>query len=214
MKISNKGLYAIAIREGLVPGPYLDTVGVWTYGLGHTAAAGAPNPAHLQRGMPANLEAAIQDAVDLLMRDIQKYEARVNRAIKVPILQYEYDAMVSFDYNSGRIHNAFFVNGLNAGNRTLAAKQIMNFSKPPEVIPRREEEQRMFRDGVYPTGPIPIWAVDKAGKVDRRRPMGTMGLDEFVARATAAAPKVEAETESPARPGWLRRAWEWILGKL
>ena len=36
-----------------MPGPYLDVKGVWTFGIGHTAAAGAPDPATLPRGMPA-----------------------------------------------------------------------------------------------------------------------------------------------------------------
>ena len=33
-----------AEHEGIVPAPYRDSTGLWTYGIGHTAAAGAPGP--------------------------------------------------------------------------------------------------------------------------------------------------------------------------
>ena len=42
LNFSPRGIVALASHEGLVPGPYQDSVGVWTYGIGHTAAAGKP----------------------------------------------------------------------------------------------------------------------------------------------------------------------------
>ena len=41
MKTSDAGIFALALHEGIVPGPYRDSVGVWTYGIGHTLGAGA-----------------------------------------------------------------------------------------------------------------------------------------------------------------------------
>jgi lysozyme len=40
MTISAPGLIEIAEHEGIVPAPYLDSAGVRTWGIGHTAAAG------------------------------------------------------------------------------------------------------------------------------------------------------------------------------
>ena len=59
MRTTDRGLLALARHEGVVPAPYLDVNRVWTFGVGHTAAAGAPDPGRLPRGMPADLDAGI-----------------------------------------------------------------------------------------------------------------------------------------------------------
>ena len=41
MTVSRRGVLEIAEHEGIVLGPYRDSAGVWTYGVGHTAGAGA-----------------------------------------------------------------------------------------------------------------------------------------------------------------------------
>ena len=53
MQMTDRGLLALVRHEGIVPGPYLDVKQVWTFGIGHTAAAGPPDPATMPRGMPA-----------------------------------------------------------------------------------------------------------------------------------------------------------------
>ena len=50
--MTDRGLLALVRHEGLVPGPYLDVKKVWTFGIGHTGAAGPPEPARMPRGMP------------------------------------------------------------------------------------------------------------------------------------------------------------------
>ena len=50
--MTDRGLLALIRHEGIVPGPYLDARGTWTFGIGHTAVAGPPDPATLPRGMP------------------------------------------------------------------------------------------------------------------------------------------------------------------
>ena len=44
MKTSDAGIIALISHEGIVPGPYKDSKGILTYGVGHTKAAGAPDP--------------------------------------------------------------------------------------------------------------------------------------------------------------------------
>ena len=65
MKTSSKGIAALVNHEDIVPAPYKDSVGVWTYGVGHTAGAGAPDPARMPKGMPADLDKALDDVFDL-----------------------------------------------------------------------------------------------------------------------------------------------------
>ena len=47
MKTSDAGLFALALHEGIVPAPYKDSVGVLTYGIGHTLGAGSVSYTHL-----------------------------------------------------------------------------------------------------------------------------------------------------------------------
>ena len=165
MKTSDAGLFALALHEGIVPAPYKDSVGVWTYGIGHTLGAGYPDPAKMKRGMPTNLDAALRDVFDLFRRDVAKYEAAVNRAVKVPITQAQFDALVSFHYNTGAIGRASFVKRLNAGDEVGAAAGMMAWSKPASIIDRRKAEQKLFAKGIYPTGTVPVWKVDGNGRV-------------------------------------------------
>lgn len=165
MKTSDAGIFALALHEGIIPAPYRDSVGVWTYGLGHTAAAGGPDPAKMARGMPANLDAALAAVFATFRADLPKYEAAVNRAVKVPITQAQFDALVSFHYNTGAIGKASLVKRLNAGDVAGAAAGFMAWKKPPEIIDRRKAEQALFAKGTYPTGQATVWQVDKAGRV-------------------------------------------------
>ena len=165
MKISDEGLCALMQHEGIVPAPYMDSVNVWTYGIGHTKSAGEPNPETMSKGMPADLDAELQFVFDVFREDIKKFEALAEKAITVSdCKQHEFDAAVSFIYNTGAT-TATWIKTFNSGNRELAAQQIMNWKKPPEIIPRRTSEQVLFRDGIYPTGKITVWKVGDSGKV-------------------------------------------------
>lgn len=159
MKVSNKGIIALALHEGVVPAPYYDSVGVLTYGVGHTSAAGEPHPMNMGYDMPKDLDVAYKKVFEVFKKDLEKYSAEVNKAIYRPMYQSEFDAAVSFHYNTGAIKRATWVKTFNAGNRALAAKQIMNWSKPKAIINRRKAEQRLFLEGIYPEGNIPVWEV-------------------------------------------------------
>lgn len=161
MRLSDAGLLEIAEHEGVVPGPYRDSVGVLTYGIGHTKAAGGLDPALLPKGMPRDLDAAIIQALDVFREDVQKYERRVNSAIKVKLAQHEFDALVSFDFNTGGIHRAKLTSAINGGD-TLAARHFMGWLRPPEIRKRRTAEMNLFKTGNYSANgdSIPVWRVD------------------------------------------------------
>ena len=161
MKLSKDGLFALALHEGIVPAPYLDGVGVLTYGIGHTAAAGEVDPKDIPEGMPKDLDEAIATVVKLFVKTVKRYEDEVNAAITVPVEQHEFDAAVSFHYNTGAISRAAWVKFLNEkpNNREAAAKKILNWSKPAMIKKRRAAEHTLFLTGTYPSGTIPVWTV-------------------------------------------------------
>lgn len=165
MRTSDKGVIALIGHEGIVPGPYFDSVKVLTYGIGHTAAAGSPDPADMVSGMPDNLDSELVRVFEVFRRDLEKYEAAVDRAITVPVEQHEFDAAVSFHYNTGAIARASWVKSLNAGDRTKATSQIMNWKSPPEIIDRRMSEQTLFARGLYPAEGATVWTVTNDRKV-------------------------------------------------
>lgn len=168
MRTSDKGAIALLIHEGVVPGPYMDSRGNLTYGVGHTAAAGPPDPSTLQRGMPSDLDAALRDVFSVFRRDLIKYEDEVKAAVNVPLEQHEFDALVSFHFHTGGIARAALTRHLNNGDREAAANAFMGWSKPPEIIPRRQSEQRLFATGQYPEGRVNVWTVDDQYKVTYR----------------------------------------------
>lgn len=158
METSLEGQMALASHEGIVLDPYLDSKGVWTIGVGHTAAAGYPNP----KGFSGHLTVA--EALGLFKLDVAAYEKAVSKAVTVPLAQHEFDALVSFHYNTGAIGKATFVKKLNAGDRAGAMKGMMDWRKPPEIIPRRTAERDLFKTGKYPAPIGIVYRADK-GKV-------------------------------------------------
>ena len=160
--VSTQGLVEIASHEGIVPMPYFDSVGVLTFGIGHTRFAGPPDPADLPRGIAQPLEMVF----DLFREDIVRFSRQVDAAVTVPVEQHEFDALVSFHYNTGGIRRASLTRALNAGNREDAANRFMRWRKPPEIIGRRRREQSLFRDGTYTSGGFAtVLRATEAGRV-------------------------------------------------
>jgi lysozyme len=212
MRTSDRGLMALIRHEGVVPGPYLDVKGVWTFGIGHTAAAGPPDPARMPRGMPADLDAGIREAFRVFRGALGRYEAEVLRAVKVPLEPHEFDALVSFHYNTGGIARATLTKALNGGDRTAAADAFMNWLKPAALRPRREVERDLFRHGRYPSGTLPVWAVNSGGRVDFSKPLRRLTENEALellrpepAPAAPAAVAGPAAFEPADLPRWLAR---------
>jgi lysozyme len=159
-RTSDKGMMDIVAHEAIVLSRYKDVKGIWTIGVGHTKAAGGLDPETFA-GM-----LSLQQAIELFRADLAKFERRVRRAFKRPLKQQEFDAAVSFDFNTGAIDRATWVETFNAGDRDLAIEQIMNWQKPPQIIPRRKKEQRLFASGHYGSdGTAMVYRATKAGTV-------------------------------------------------
>ena len=124
MRTSSAGRAAIARREGNVLTAYLDSVGVWTIGVGHTSVAGPPR---VTKGL--KITAAQSD--EILQRDLASVEASVSAMVKVPLNQNEFDALVSLVFNigAGGFKGSSVLRNLNAGNRRGAADSMLAWNK-------------------------------------------------------------------------------------
>jgi lysozyme len=159
-RTSDKGLMEIIAHEAIVLSPYRDVKDIWTIGVGHTKMAGGIDPAKFSGQL------TLAGAIHIFRTDLAKYERRVSKAFTRPITQHEFDAAVSFDFNTGAIDRATWVETFNAGNRELAIQQIMNWQKPPQIIPRRQKEQLLFASGHYGTsGTAMVYPATKSGVV-------------------------------------------------
>jgi lysozyme len=157
---SPRGVMDIIAHEAIVLSRYKDVKGIWTIGVGHTAAAGGLDPAEFTGKL------TLEEAIALFRADLAKYERRVRHAFTRPLKQHEFDAAVSFDFNTGGIDRATWVETFNQGNHALAVEQILNWRKPPQIIPRREKEQRLFATGSYASdGSAMLYPATRAGKV-------------------------------------------------
>lgn len=211
MQMTDRGLLALVRHEGIVPGPYTDVKQVWTFGIGHTAAAGAPDPATMPRGMPADLDAGIREAFRVFRDDLARYEVAVLHAVKVPLEPHEFDALVSFHYNTGGIAKAALTRHLNAGDRAATAAAFMGWLKPVAIRPRREAERDLFVTGRYPAGTIPVWSVDRNGRVDFSRSIRRLTEDDALALLRPAG--VPVPTQSVVASSWWRRLLDHFRGK-
>ena len=102
---------------------------------------------------------------------------------------------------------------LNAGNRAATAQAFMGWLRPAAIRTRREAERDLFRDGRYSTGTIPVWAVDRNGRVDFSRPIRRLTETEALALLRPASvplfPAIVAGPTSPSASappsGWRAR---------
>lgn len=144
MKTSDKGRAFIAREEGCKLYGYKDSVGVWTIGIGHANTSGQPPT------VSAGLRLTLQQCLDLFAKDLGAYERRVEKAFTVPLTQAQFDAAVSFDYNTGAIDKASWVKQFNKNRAPMAAgAAMMAWDKPAEIIGRRTREKRLFEAGAY-----------------------------------------------------------------
>lgn len=181
MQTSDRGVAFLVAHEGIVPAPYLDSVGVWTYGVGHTAAAGAPIPSQMVRGMPADLDAALRDVFAVFRRDLARYEADVATAIgRTPCEQHEFDAAVSFHFNTGAISRATWVDLWKSSRKDAAAASMLaNWRRPAEIIGRRTAERDLFLTGNYGNARATVWPVSAAGKI-AWKPLRSLSQAEII----------------------------------
>ena len=157
MKISKAGLNLIKEFEGIRLESYKCPAGIWTLGIGHTSAAGPPE---VKPGMKITL----QEAYDILNRDLDQYENAVNKYVKVPLTQNQFDALVGFVYNVGvgAFQKSTLLKKLNAGQYSAVPGELMKWTKAggkelAGLVRRRRAEAALWR-GVDETASVDEYA--------------------------------------------------------
>ena len=145
MKISEKGLAMIESFEGCLLKASNKLDGVWTIGYGQT---GRYYGKRVRRGMTttkAEAHAWLRD------HSIKTYEDAVTQAVKVPLNQNQFDALVSFTYNVGvgALKQSTALRKLNAGDYAGAADALTMWTKCRRkvlagLVRRRKEERALF----------------------------------------------------------------------
>jgi len=212
LKVTDKGLAELMSHEALVTAPYLDSEGVWTIGVGHTAAAGFPNPAT----MPKGVQRPVSEMVMLFRQDIAKYEAEVRKAVKVDLAPHEFDALVSFHFNTGGIARAKLTEALNRGDRRAAGNQFLNWVKPEVLRARRMKEMRLFTDGIYSNnGFVSVYEADERGRTQWSK--GKRVKIDTLIKPTAASPPGPPPVEwkpNNTKPGFVARFFSALVARL
>lgn len=138
--ITDEGFHLIKRYEGLMLKPYKCPGGYWTIGYGRVIK----NPDH----PPITKE----QAIEFLIEDIERFEKKVLRQVKVPITQNQLSALVSFTYNTGAgaLQRSTLLRKLNRGDYEGAAAEFRRWKfaggkVQRGLIKRRAAEAAIFR---------------------------------------------------------------------
>lgn len=145
--ISKKGLLELADREGLALTKYLDSVGVQTIGIGLTKS-----DIKDLASWPWDKQLSVQDAVYLYKLHVKPYADAVKKALKVPVLQHQFDALTSICYNIGigGMQGSTFMKRINSkASMESIVSAILMWDKPKEIQGRRKKEAQLFQYGAY-----------------------------------------------------------------
>ncbi len=149
MQLSNHGEAVIKNFEGLRLAAYRDTAGVWTIGYGSTRY-------HDGKAIKPGDKLASEAQADALFRNtLGQYVDAVNQKVKVPLTQNQFDALVSFTYNTGTASGKTLFEKLNAKDYAGAADQFLAWDKITDphtgnkivcdiLYKRRAEERTLF----------------------------------------------------------------------
>jgi lysozyme len=155
--LSARGLDAIKQHEKFEQQVYSDQAGKHTIGYGHKLLPGE------KAKYPGTIDE--KTAADLLAKDVATAEAAVQRLVKAPLTQQEYDALVSLAYNIGAGEKGFAgstaLRKLNEGDYRAAADAMLMWDKITQngqkvqskgLVNRRNDERNLFLNGTYQSG--------------------------------------------------------------
>ncbi len=141
---SSEGLNLIKGFEGKRLTSYDDGVGIWTIGYGTIKY---PNGVRVKKGDTCTE----RQAETYLKNDLNRFEVAINKLVKVPLSQNQFDALASFTYNLGETNlaNSTLLKKLNKGDYQGAADQFLVWNKAggkvmKGLVRRREAERALF----------------------------------------------------------------------
>lgn len=139
---SNHTHLDVPVSEGFILVVYPDDRGNPTVGCGHLVLP--EDNLHLGQAI------SVEQARDLLKKDLRRTEHGINLKVNVPLHQYEYDALVSVTFNTGAGHALdSLARRVNQGDYENVPDFIKDFRANASLRQRRRSEARVFSDGVY-----------------------------------------------------------------
>jgi lysozyme len=141
MEVSQQGLELIKRSEGFRGRIYKDANGFPTIGYGHRVTA--------QQAWPDGI--AEPEAAAILAADIREAEQAVQRLVRVPLTQGQFDGLVDFCFNLGakRLAASTLLADLNLGRYNAAAEQLLLWDHAgarelPALSARRQAEFQLW----------------------------------------------------------------------
>lgn len=145
MRLSKSGIAQLKAFEGLSLGKYRDVAGFGTIGYGHFIQASEEIAETITEA----------EADRLLLADVQIAECAVNKLVKVPLSQNQFDALVLFVFNIGKgaFKDSTLLKQLNQSNYEIAADEFLRWNKASingvfreieGLTRRRKQEREMF----------------------------------------------------------------------
>ena len=151
MELSDIGLDLIKTSEGFRSHVYSDVAGIATIGYGHRLLPNETFPNGITQS----------HALDLLAADVQHAQQGVERLVKVPLTQGQFDALVDFCFNlgAGRLTSSALLKDLNASLYNQAGEQLLRWDiaagkVSPGLKTRREAELHLWNSA--PPSPTPL----------------------------------------------------------
>ena len=138
-------LLEVSRVEGLVREAYKDSVGNLTWSIGVTSYSGHRVERYI--GKPQTIERCLDIYVWLVAT---KYWPRVVKAFEgYPLSEEQAAAALSFDWNTGSIDTASWVDAVKRGDLADAKRRFMLWNKPASIIERRQQELDLFFNGKW-----------------------------------------------------------------
>lgn len=162
MKVSEEGLKLLKHHEGFRKKPYQCAAGIWTIGYGHAMYADQLKIPSTPEGMAARKAYPLKpednriwskEEIDaLLVKDVVRFERAVDRYIRVPLRQNEFNALISAVYNlgAGWLQRSPVRQKINRGDKEGAMEQLLKYNKGggkelKGLTLRRKDEVALFR---------------------------------------------------------------------
>lgn len=142
MKTSEHGLAFIKRWESEKLVAYQCSAQVWTIGVGHTAAMGAPFPVKGMKITPAESDS-------IFRRDIAAIEEQVKPLLKVHVNQRQFDTLISFVFNVGigAFRNSTLLKKLNASKYDEVPSELLKWVRAKgKIVPGLENRRRAEAD--------------------------------------------------------------------
>lgn len=139
MRLNDAGYALLRIHEGLRLKAYMCAGGVLTIGYGHTGNV-----------MPLQ-QITVDAAEQLLKQDVMRFEDGVAHAVRVPLNDNQFSALVCFAFNvgMGAFAGSTLLNLLNRKWYSQVPAQLMRWTRArgvelPGLVARRRDEAELW----------------------------------------------------------------------